>query len=350
LPEEIELAVKAAADISMGTEISDEDLETIGALASEVADLTEHRQNLGNYLSTRMQALAPNLTALVGELVGARLIAHAGSLMNLAKSPGSTIQILGAEKALFRALKTKHDTPKYGLIYHASLIGQATGKNKGKIARMLAAKSALGLRVDALSTWGVASQDTSNEPTEEEKSQIGRDARVGIERRLRALEGKPLKSLPNANATPLAGPKWEVKEARKYNPDADGLTGEEPAAKKAKTLTNGTPKKLVQEVGSDSDSDDEDVTMGDVGAGAEGSSSDESTKIVKTDSKAAKKAEKEAKKARKAERAAKREAKAAKKAAKEAKKAVKETSGGKKRKADDEDEKVEKKKKKKSKA
>lgn len=92
-----------------------------------------------------MQALAPNLTALVGELVGARLIAHAGSLMNLAKSPGSTIQILGAEKALFRALKTKHDTPKYGLIYHASLIGQATGKNKGKIARMRKSPSTISL-------------------------------------------------------------------------------------------------------------------------------------------------------------------------------------------------------------
>jgi nucleolar protein 58 len=100
LPEEIEAAVKAAAEISMGTEITDEDLEATSALAE---------------LSSRMQALAPNLTALVGELVGARLIAHAGSLMNLAKSPGSTIQILGAEKALFRALKTKHDTPKYGV-------------------------------------------------------------------------------------------------------------------------------------------------------------------------------------------------------------------------------------------
>ena len=74
-----------------------------------------------------MKAIAPNLTELVGELVGARLIAHAGSLLKLAKSPSSTIQILGAEKALFRALKTKHDTPKYGLIYHASLVGQATG-------------------------------------------------------------------------------------------------------------------------------------------------------------------------------------------------------------------------------
>ena len=64
--------------------------------------------------------IAPNLTALVGELVGARLISHAGSLLNLAKHPASTVQILGAEKALFRALKTKHDTPKYGLIYHVS--------------------------------------------------------------------------------------------------------------------------------------------------------------------------------------------------------------------------------------
>ncbi|KAF2846568.1 Nop domain-containing protein [Plenodomus tracheiphilus IPT5] len=350
LPEEIEAAVKAAAEISMGTEITDEDLEATSALAEQVVDLTEHRQNLGNYLSSRMQALAPNLTALVGELVGARLIAHAGSLMNLAKSPGSTIQILGAEKALFRALKTKHDTPKYGLIYHASLIGQATGKNKGKIARMLAAKSALGLRVDALSTWGVSSEDTSNEPTEEEKSQIGRDARLGIERRLRALEGKPLKSLANANQTALGSQtKWDVKEARKYNSDADGLTGDEPAAKKSKTdKVNGTtPKKLVQEV----DSDDEDETMADVDGGAEESDSDsEEQEVAKSGGdKAAKMAEKEAKKARKAEREAKRKAKEAKKAAKEAKKAEKEAKDSKKRKAGDEGDKVEKKKKKKSK-
>ncbi|KAF1941115.1 Nop domain-containing protein [Clathrospora elynae] len=354
LPEEIESAVKAAAEISMGTEITEEDLEATSALAEQVVDLTEHRQNLGNYLSNRMQALAPNLTALVGELVGARLIAHAGSLMNLAKSPGSTIQILGAEKALFRALKTKHDTPKYGLIYHASLIGQATGKNKGKIARMLAAKSALGLRVDALSTWGVSSEDTSNEPTEEEKSQLGRDARLTIERRLRALEGKPLKSLAtgNANQTALGGQKkWEVKEARKYNPDADGLTGDEPAAdapvaKKSKTakVNGSTPKKLVQEVSSE----DEDVTMADVDTGAEDSDSDDKG-ATKGASKAVKKAEKEAKKARKAERAAKREAKDAKKAAKEAKKAEKDVKESKKRKAGDEGDKIEKKKKKKSK-
>ena len=60
------------------------------------------------------------------------------------------MQILGAEKALFRALKTKHETPKYGLIYHASLIGQASPKNKGKMSRVLAAKCALSIRVDAM--------------------------------------------------------------------------------------------------------------------------------------------------------------------------------------------------------
>jgi nucleolar protein 58 len=233
------------------------------------------------------------------------------------------------------------------LIYHASLIGQATGKNKGKIARMLAAKSALGLRVDALSTWGVASEDTSAEPTEEEKSQLGRDARLGIERRLRALEGKPLKSLKdtsNANTTALGQKKWEVKEARKYNPDADGLTGDEPAAKKSKTneVNGTTPKKLVQEVDSDAD-----MVDADAGADASESSEEEEGKAApKGDSKAVKKAEKEAKKARKAERAAKRAAKEAKKAAKDAKKSDKDS---KKRKADDGDDKDSKKKKKKSK-
>jgi nucleolar protein 58 len=71
-------------------------------------------------------------------------------LLNLAKQPGSTVQILGAEKALFRALKTKHATPKYGLLYHASLVGQAPPKMKGKMSRSLAAKAALTIRYDAL--------------------------------------------------------------------------------------------------------------------------------------------------------------------------------------------------------
>ena len=229
LPEEIETAVKSAAEISMGTEITTDDIDNIQALAEQVVSFTEYRAQLSNYLTARMAAIAPNLTALVGDLVGARLIAHAGSLMNLAKSPASTIQILGAEKALFRALKTKHDTPKYGLIYHASLIGQATGKNKGKIARMLATKTAIGLRVDALHDWDA---DGENTP-EDERAALSLQNRLRLERRLATLEGKPLraKGVAIGPSGMSSGPgKWEVKEARKYNPDADGLEGNEPAA------------------------------------------------------------------------------------------------------------------------
>ena len=131
LPEDLEATLKQAAELSMGTEISDSDIAHIHSLCDQVISITEYRIQLFEYLRNRMSAIAPNLTALVGELVGARLISHAGSLLNLAKHPASTVQILGAEKALFRALKTKHDTPKYGLIYHASLIGQAPQKLKG---------------------------------------------------------------------------------------------------------------------------------------------------------------------------------------------------------------------------
>lgn len=150
LSEEVEAELKEASMISMGTEISDLDLINIKDLCDQVLSLSEYRAQLYDYLKSRMNTIAPNLTALVGELVGARLIAHGGSLINLAKQPGSTIQILGAEKALFRALKTKHATPKYGLIYHASLIGQAAPKHKGKISRSLAAKASLAIRYDAL--------------------------------------------------------------------------------------------------------------------------------------------------------------------------------------------------------
>lgn len=130
LPEELEEKVKEAAEISMGTEISEEDITNIQNLCDEILSINEYRTHLYDYLKTRMMAMAPNLTVLVGETIGARLIAHAGSLVNLAKHPASTVQILGAEKALFRALKTKKDTPKYGLIFHASLIGSASAKNK----------------------------------------------------------------------------------------------------------------------------------------------------------------------------------------------------------------------------
>ncbi|KAF5390374.1 hypothetical protein D9757_005281 [Collybiopsis confluens] len=180
LPEDLEAVLKAAAEISMGTEISDSDIEHVHSLCDQVISISAYRTQLSEYLRNRMTAIAPNLTALVGELVGARLINHAGSLLNLAKHPASTVQILGAEKALFRALKTKHDTPKYGLIYHASLIGQAPPKLKGKMARMVATKAALSIRVDALSE--PADKSEADAPS------IGIAHRAKLESRLRALE------------------------------------------------------------------------------------------------------------------------------------------------------------------
>ena len=107
-----------ASRASMGTDISEVDHLNIKNFATRVIHLYDYRKSLQRYLSEKMGVVAPNLSALIGDTVGARLISHAGSLTNLSKYPASTVQILGAEKALFRALKTKGNTPKYGLIYH----------------------------------------------------------------------------------------------------------------------------------------------------------------------------------------------------------------------------------------
>lgn len=149
--ESIARAVIEAARVSMGQDISETDMENVMMFARRTAELTAYRKSLGNYLVAKMGIVAPNLAALIGETVGARLISHAGSLTNLAKYPASTVQILGAEKALFRALKTKGNTPKYGLIYHSSFIGRAGQKNKGRISRFLANKTSIASRIDNFS-------------------------------------------------------------------------------------------------------------------------------------------------------------------------------------------------------
>lgn len=140
-----------AAKVSMGQDISASDMENVMSFANRVVKLAEYRKSLSAYLVAKMGVVAPNLAALIGETVGARLISHAGSLTNLAKYPASTVQILGAEKALFRALKTKGNTPKYGLIYHSSFIGRAGIKNKGRISRFLANKCSIASRIDNFS-------------------------------------------------------------------------------------------------------------------------------------------------------------------------------------------------------
>ncbi|KAF1825037.1 pre-rRNA processing nucleolar protein-like protein Sik1 [Dissoconium aciculare CBS 342.82] len=150
--ETIARAIIEAARISMGQDLTENDMENVMLFAKRTAELAAYRKTLGSYLVAKMGIVAPNLAALIGETVGARLISHAGSLTNLAKYPASTVQILGAEKALFRALKTKGNTPKYGLIYHSSFIGRAGAKNKGRISRFLANKASIASRIDNFST------------------------------------------------------------------------------------------------------------------------------------------------------------------------------------------------------
>ncbi|XP_076046690.1 nop5 ribonucleoprotein [Oratosquilla oratoria] len=234
LPEEIEEKVKEAAEISMGTEISDDDILNINNLCEQVIELTEYRAQLYEYLKNRMIAIAPNLTILVGELVGARLISHAGSLLNLAKHPASTIQILGAEKALFRALKTRHATPKYGLIYHAQMVGQTSVKNKGKMSRMLAAKAALACRYDALG--------------EETTTEMGIDNRSKLVARIKMLEDGNVGRLSGTGKMKAKFEKYQnAGEVQQYSAAADSTLESSSKRKFDDTFEEAKPKKIKVE-------------------------------------------------------------------------------------------------------
>ena len=230
LTEEDQQKIKEAAEISMGSEISKEDELNIKELCGQIIFLSEYRASLSEYLRNRMMTIAPNLTIMVGELVAARLIAHAGSLVSLAKMPGSTIQIFGAEKALFRALKTKHETPKYGLIYHASLVGQANAKLKGKISRSLASKCALCVRVDALG--------------ENTNGDIGNKCKKMLESRIAGLESGNMGKINKASKIS----KYDGSENKKKG---EYSMGEEMFLSKKK-------KRDVKESDDDDDDEDED--------------------------------------------------------------------------------------------
>jgi nucleolar protein 56 len=149
LPKAKAEATAEAAESSMGADISQVDLTQIQTLSRNVLELYELRKNMEDYLDKTMDEVAPNTKTMVGSLLGARLIAIAGSLRNLAMRPASTIQVLGAEKALFRSLKTGARPPKHGLIFQAALLHDAKKWQRGKIARALAGKLSIATRADA---------------------------------------------------------------------------------------------------------------------------------------------------------------------------------------------------------
>jgi len=199
-------AAAEIAETSMGAEISETDLAAVKDLCKNVLNLYELRGNMEMYLDKIMDEVAPNTKFLVGSLLGARLIAIAGSLRNLAMRPASTIQVLGAEKALFRSLKTGARPPKHGLIFQAALLHDAKRWQRGKIARALAGKLSIAARADAFGG-----------------NFIGDRLKASLEKRMAEIKEKykeppPLKERP-------APERKERRDFREYRPerrDRDG--------------------------------------------------------------------------------------------------------------------------------
>ncbi len=140
----------------MGAKFSEDDIYPVINLSSKIIDLNNYRSELVSYVEEKMKKIAPNITALVGALLGARLISLAGGLDVLASKPSSTIQVLGAEKALFRSLKTGANPPKHGIIFQHPVVGLAPHWQRGKIARMLAGLLSIAAKVDSISKRNIS--------------------------------------------------------------------------------------------------------------------------------------------------------------------------------------------------
>jgi len=133
---------------SRGGDISEKNFAIVESLAKQILNLFELRKNIEGHIEEQMKEQAPNISVILGTAVGARILARAGSLRRLATMPASTIQILGAEKALFRSLKTGANPPKHGILFQHALVHAAPRWQRGKIARAIAAKGAIAARVD----------------------------------------------------------------------------------------------------------------------------------------------------------------------------------------------------------
>jgi len=143
--------IQMTANRSKGGKITEENLLILQSLANEVISLAQIRKTLEDHIDTTMEIISPNLKELLTATVGARLIAKAGSLKRLASLSSSTIQILGAEKALFRTLKTGANPPKHGLLFQHPVIHSAPKWQRGKLARAISSKAAIAARVDLYS-------------------------------------------------------------------------------------------------------------------------------------------------------------------------------------------------------
>ncbi|MBW9220416.1 Pre-mRNA processing ribonucleoprotein [Methanothermococcus sp. SCGC AD-155-N22] len=153
LPSKTAKILSKAAKSSMGAELSERDLSIIKEFADQIISLYNLRDKLVKYLEELMEETAPNLTKLAGPSLGARLISLTGGLERLSKLPASTIQVIGAEKALFAHLRLGADPPKHGVIFQHPLIQSSPWWIRGKVARALACKLAVGVRADVFGNY-----------------------------------------------------------------------------------------------------------------------------------------------------------------------------------------------------
>ena len=134
---------------SMGADLNQKDVKPILSLAKQIQELYKFKEAQSKYLETRMKEVCPNMLAITGPLIGAKLLSLAGSLQRMAELPSSTVQLLGAEKALFRHLTNKKSLPpKYGVLHEHPMIARAKKKDHGKVARTLADKISIAVKVD----------------------------------------------------------------------------------------------------------------------------------------------------------------------------------------------------------
>jgi len=186
------------AETSMGAKLTEQDLEQITAMCKNAQELSKTRSSLEKYIDSVMDEVAPNIRALVDSLLGARIIALAGTLDNLAKMPASTIQVLGAEKALFRSLKTGTRPPKHGMIFQHTIIHEAKNWQRGKVARALAGKLAIAARIDAFSG-----------------KYIGDKLKADLEKRIKEIQEK-YEEPPPPKRPIVKRKSWRPKRGRKH--------------------------------------------------------------------------------------------------------------------------------------
>ena len=150
--------IVGVAEKSIGSVVEKGDMAELKVLCLNALNIKEEREYLQKYIEELMKKLMPNFTALCGGVLGAKLLSKAGSIKKLALLPSSTIQVIGAERALFQSLRSGAKGPKYGFLFQHPMVLSAKKWNKGKVARSLAGKLSIAVKEDYFGKKDIADE------------------------------------------------------------------------------------------------------------------------------------------------------------------------------------------------